>query len=114
LHPGVNLSVDHVVPSRAVGVLEVGHEGRRPAIQGVDDHLAIGRAGNLDAAVEQVSGCAAIVHSDSRIFRVSGRKSGSLPASKLMLACSAFGQQLLATRLELTVQLGDQRERRLG
>ena len=50
----VDLALDHVGPGRRVGVLEVGHEHLGPAVQGVDDHLAVGRTGDLDAAVQQV------------------------------------------------------------
>ena len=51
----VDLSVDHVEPGRAVGVLEVRHEGRGTAIQGIDDHFSISRPGNLDSPVEHVA-----------------------------------------------------------
>ena len=50
----VALPVDHVLPRRRVRVLEVGHEDLRAAVQGVDHHLAIGRPGDLDAAVGQI------------------------------------------------------------
>ena len=67
------------VPGRGVGVLEVGHEDVRAGVQGVDDHLPVGRAGDLDAPVEQVRRrIGATVQSDSRSAAVSGRKSGAL------------------------------------
>ncbi len=50
----IRLAVDHVVPGRRVGVLEIGHEHARPAIEGVDHHLAVGRAGDFDAPVLDV------------------------------------------------------------
>ncbi len=37
-----------------MGVLEVGHETVGAGVQGVDDHFAVHRAGDLDAAVLQV------------------------------------------------------------
>jgi DNA-binding transcriptional LysR family regulator len=69
-------------PSRAERVLEVGHEHLRAGVQRVDDHLALDRAGDLDAAVlQRRPGSAPTRQSPSRMARVSGRKSGSSPAS---------------------------------
>ena len=45
------LSCDQVVPSGAVGVLKVGHVHVGPAVQRIDHHLAVGRSGDLNAAV---------------------------------------------------------------
>ncbi len=45
-----------VVPGGGEGVLEVGHEDLRPAVQGVDHHLGLGRAGDLHPAVVEVRG----------------------------------------------------------
>ena len=52
----VRLAVDEVRPGRRVRVLEVRHEDVRARVERVDDHLAVDRAGDLDAAVEQVGG----------------------------------------------------------
>ena len=43
-----------IVPGRRVGVLEIGHEDARAGIERIDDHLAVGRPGDLDAAVVEV------------------------------------------------------------
>ena len=77
----VDLALDDVRPGRRIGVLEVGHEHLRAGVERVDDHLAVDRAGDLDPAVEQVGGIGATTQSPSRISFVSGRKSGSAPAS---------------------------------
>ena len=50
----VDLALDDVGPRRRQRVLEVGHEPARARVQRVDDHLAVDRAGDLDAAVLQV------------------------------------------------------------
>src|SRR3954466_672681 len=50
----IDLALDQVGPRRRVRVLEVRHEHFRAGIERVDHHLAIGRAGNLDAAILQV------------------------------------------------------------
>src|SRR5690606_10123588 len=47
----VELSLDHVRPGRARRVLEVGEPHLRARVERVDGHLAVGRAGDLDAAV---------------------------------------------------------------
>src|SRR5262245_24156120 len=52
----VRLAADDVGPARRSGVLEIGHVDLRTGIQRVDDHLAVDRAGDFDAAVLQVAG----------------------------------------------------------
>ena len=107
----VALSVDHVVPGGAVRVLEIGHECRRSAVQGVDDHLAIRRSGYFHPAVEQVC----VLRRDcpfgiANRFRV--RQEVRQPAAiVILLARRPAPQQLLSARLELTVQSRDECER---
>jgi hypothetical protein len=48
------LPTDDVLPGRRQGVLEVGHEAAGARVEGVDDHLRLGWAGDLDPPVEQV------------------------------------------------------------
>ena len=50
----VDLAVDDVVPGRRERVLAVRHEHFRARVQRIDDHLAIGRTGDLDAPILQV------------------------------------------------------------
>ena len=52
----VPLTLDAVLPGRRVRVLEVGHEDPRPRVEGVDDHLAVDRARDLDAPVGDLLG----------------------------------------------------------
>ena len=47
----IDLSVNHVVPRRAIRVFKIGHEGICAAVKRIDHHLAICRAGNFDAAI---------------------------------------------------------------
>ena len=49
-----DLASDDVRPTRAEGVLEIGHEHGRPRVQGVDHHLRLGRPGDLHAPVVEV------------------------------------------------------------
>src|SRR5271169_3345383 len=51
----IRLALDQVVPGRCVRVLEIGHVNAGPAIQCVDHHLAVDRAGDLGAAVLDVA-----------------------------------------------------------
>src|SRR5882672_10989437 len=50
----VDLAFDHVGPRGAVGILEIRYESRGPRVERVDDHFAVGRPGDLYAAVEQI------------------------------------------------------------
>jgi hypothetical protein len=50
----VDLPLDVVIPRRRVGILEVRHEHLRPAVEGVNDHLALDRPSDLHAAVLQI------------------------------------------------------------
>ena len=50
----VDLAVEHVLPGGRSGVLEVGHEALRTGVERVDHHLAVDRAGDLGAAIDEV------------------------------------------------------------
>ncbi len=110
----VDLAVDHVEPGRAIGVLEIRHEGRCAAIERIDHHLAVGRSGDLDPAVEHVLGLwrnLPVVGAD--ILRL-GQKIGQLAAIEFLLPCRAAREQFFAARAEPALQLRDQRKRFRG
>jgi hypothetical protein len=79
----VRLALEHVPPGRRVRVLEVGHEHARARVERVDDHLPVGRPGDLDAPVEQVRrnridhpvGLAEIARFGQEVRQLSGRQS---------------------------------------
>ena len=48
------LAVHVVQPRRRIGVFQIRHEHVRAGVERVDDHLAVHRAGDLDAAVHQI------------------------------------------------------------
>src|SRR3546814_10440532 len=50
------LPLDDIGPAWRRRVLEVGHETLRARVERVDHHLAVCRAGNLYAAIEEVGG----------------------------------------------------------
>jgi hypothetical protein len=107
----VDLPVDHVVPRRAVGVLEVRHERGSAAVERVDHHLAVGGAGDLDAPVEHVLRLRRhdpVAFANRFCLR---QKIRQLALIKLLLARGARGEELLAPGLELAVKLGDEAQR---
>ena len=107
----VDLALERGVPGGRVRVLEVGHEHLRAGVERVDDHLAIDRAGDLDAAVVQVGRDRARPASRPRgCSPVSGRKSGSSPRVEPGLDLRPAGQQLPPPAVEGPVQLGHERQ----
>src|SRR5919204_2236004 len=109
----VELPVDHVVPRRAVCVLEIRHEGGGARVERVDHHLAIGRAGDLDAAVEQIFWLCR----DAPLALTDGgslpQEVGALARIEFFLPRCAPREQFLPPRLELAMQSSDESERRL-
>jgi hypothetical protein len=101
----VELAVDHVVPGRRGGVLEVGHVGPHVRVEGVDDHLAVDGAGDLDAAVDQARGRKRALP-DIALADVLGlgQKIGQDAAVELGLADHAALKELLAAGVEGAVQ----------
>jgi hypothetical protein len=101
----VELAVDHVVPGRRGGVLEVGHVGPHVRVEGVDDHLAVDGAGDLDAAVDQARGRKRALP-DIALADVLGlgQKIGQDAAVELGLADHAALEELLAAGVEGAVQ----------
>src|SRR5205814_2156037 len=102
----VDLAVDHVVPGRAVRVLEVRHERRGAGVERVDDHLALGRAGDLDPALEHVL---RLRRDDPLCFADLlglGEEVGARTGVELLLPRPATSEQLLAPAFEAPVELG--------
>ena len=52
----IALSLNIVGPSGRVRVLEIGHEDAGAGVEGVDGHLAVGRASDFHPSIEQVGG----------------------------------------------------------
>jgi len=99
----VDLAVDHVVPGRAVGVLEVRHEGRSAGIERVDHHLAVGRSRNFNPAIDHVlrdRGTAPVRLAN--LFR-SREKIGELPGVEPLLSLVPGAQGFAAPRSELSL-----------
>ena len=107
----VDLAVDHVEPGRAVGVLEVRHEGGGAAVERVDHHLAVGRPGDLDAAVEHVLRLRRDLPFGVADFFRFRQEIRQLARIEFLLPRRAPRQQLLAARFELAVQFRDEGER---
>ena len=104
----VPLTVDDVAPGRRRRVLQIGHEHLGPGVEGVDDHLAIAGAGDLDPAIEKVGGCRGNlpVRVPDRLrlsqeLEIGPRIDGSL-------ALLASMQELLPARIEAAVEGSDE------
>src|SRR5436190_22898527 len=50
----IDLTLYVVLPCRRVGILKVSHEHARARVERIDDHFAIHRSGDLDAAVFEI------------------------------------------------------------
>ena len=107
----VDLPLDAVLPGGRVGVLEVGHEDARARVERVDDHLAIHRPGDLDAAVLQIGrdrrdGPCALADLARLRQEVVARAS-----VERCLTFDALLQELDAAVVELAVQRGEEGQR---
>jgi hypothetical protein len=102
----IDLALDDVGPGRRGGVLEVGHEHLGPAVEGVDDHLAVDRTGDLDAAILKVGGD----RRDDPVILPDvggvGQEVWQLAGVEPRLAGRASRQQLAAAGVEPAVQVG--------
>ncbi len=111
----VELAGDHVRPQRRVGVLEVGHEPPGTRVERIDDHLAVGRPGDLDPPIGEVGRgrrhAPRVVLADRpRLVAEVERAAGVQPH----LALGPGSQPLLSHRLEPLVQVGDEIDRIVG
>ena len=107
----VDLALDLVRPQRRVRVLEVGHVRIGAGIEGVDDHLGIDRAGDLDATqLERLRHRRDLPVAVADRLRL-GREVGPFAGVELLRAFGAHREQFLAARLERALQLGDEIER---
>ena len=110
----VHLALDQLVPHRRGRVLEIGHERLRAAVERVDQHLGVGRAGDLDPAIEKVGGDAADRPVGlANLARVLG-KIGQLAGIEPRLPFDPPVEQFAAARVEPLVQLGEEIERGFG
>src|SRR5699024_10094362 len=92
-------------------VLEVGEPHLGAGVEGVDRHLALGRAGDLDPAVEEVDRCCrhlpvAVADLAGRVEEVQATTAGHLGASG-----PAGGQELVTTPAEPSLQLRQELQR---
>src|SRR5437763_7954359 len=107
----IEVALDVVVPFGRIGILEVGHEDARARIESVDDHLAIDRAGDLDATVPDVGrnrGADPARLADRTRFR---QEAGQLAGVELALPRRTSREELRATAAEGALQPGREAER---
>ena len=106
------LAGDDVLPGGGEGVLEVAHEDLRAAVEGVDHHLRLGRAGDLDPAVVEVGGSRC--HAPGVILADRcglGQEVGELAGVEASLALRPLRQQLQPARVEGPMQVRDECQR---
>ena len=104
----IRLALDHVGEHRRGSVLEVRHEDLRAGVQGVDDHLAIDRAGDLDAAVEKVGRNrrdSPVAISDRLGF---GQKMRQLSGVEQFLTLHSAPEQLEPAAVEAAMEVGEE------
>ena len=102
----VHLAADHVAPRRCVRVLEVGHIDTGARIEGVDDHLPVGGAGDLHLAVGEIARQGRdrpLALADVAGLR---QKVGHRAGGDFGLALSPRLQQAFPCLIELAVQAG--------
>src|SRR6185437_1250784 len=112
--PQVDLALDHVGPGGRAGVLEVGHEHLRAGVEGVDDHLAVGRTGDLDAAVLEAGRLGLDRPVALADLAGLGEEVGELARVELSLPFDASLEQVTAARPEAALELGDELDRLRG
>ena len=110
----VDLSADHVVPGRGQRILAVRHEHACARVERIDDHLAIGRAGDLDATVGEVRGRngdppVAVAHCAGL-----GQEIGQLTGVDLGLARHPPCEQLRHPRAKSAREIGHEAQRTVG
>jgi hypothetical protein len=108
----VELAAHHVLPQRGVGVLEVGEPDLRSGVQRVDRHLAVRRAGDLDAAVLQAG--SRLGHPPGVVVPDVGgvrREVQSAALGQLPLPVGAPAEQLETPGAELALEGGEKAER---
>jgi len=109
----IELTLDDVRPGRRVSVLEVRHEHLGTGVERVDDHLAVNRAGDLDATVEEVGGDrrdAPLAFANRSRLR---QEIGQAASVEMFLALLASLEESEAGRVELAMQVGEEGERLL-
>src|SRR5208282_31492 len=108
----IRLSEYGAHPRRGMGIFEVGHENTSPRIEGVDDHLPVHRASDLNPAICEVGRSGRYgpcLGSDplclAREFRSAARREDSLELAPLR-------EELPASLFELAVQRHQKVDRR--
>jgi hypothetical protein len=110
----IDLALDDVRPRRRQRVLEVGHEPARAGVQRVDDHLAVDRPGDLDAAVLQVGRCGGHAPVALADLPGAGQEVERLARGDARAALAARVEELAPARLEALVQPGEEGEGLVG
>ena len=97
------LAADDVRPRGRERVLEIGHEHLGAAVESVDRHLGLGRAGDLDAPIVQVRRCRRHLPLGCANVGCLRKEPQALAACEPRGAIAPRGQDLLPPRLKLAM-----------
>lgn len=111
----VDLTVDHVGPGGGGRVLEVGHVGPDIRVQGVDDHLSVSGAGDLNSSVNKTGSRGGSLPSGvlSDVLGL-GEEVGELAGVDSSLSSNSSSKELVSSGIEGSVQGGDESKSLLG
>lgn len=111
----VDLTIDHVGPGGGRGVLKVSHVGPDVGVQGVDDHLSVSGAGDLDSSINQTGGGGGTLPSGviSDVLGL-GEEVGELAGIDSGLSSDSSSKELVSSGIEGSVQGGDESQSLLG
>ncbi len=108
------LAADDVRPGWRQRILEVGHEDPRAGIEGVDHHLGLGGSGDLDPPIVEIG--RGRRHGPIGLADLAGRPQERRTNTRVQvdLALLALAQQLDPNVTEPSLEIRDERERRVG
>ena len=92
-------------------ILEVRHPALRPGVQRVDRHLAIDRAGDFGAAIQQIGGWRRNPPVAAANRRGFGQEIGHPAGIDFALAFDAAGKEFFAARAKFRAQLHEETAR---
>ena len=106
----IYLALDHVVPGRAIGILEVRHKGAGAAVERIDDHFPISRTGDFDTTILDIGRHWRDYPTAIAYMLGCGQKVGQRSTIELFLTYSPCCQQGLTGRFKLGGELYKKRQ----
>ncbi len=101
---GIDLPVKHVLPTRRVGVLKIGHKRRGARVESIDHHLALDRPGDFDPTIPQIGRWRGNPPLGRAHVGGFWQKSGKHTLVDLSLAIGTTSEQLQPSLVEATME----------